>query len=222
METKKILLDGFHVTFDSRALFMQEMFRYPKVRDEAVLRLLKAGELEEWKKDESPTIGGGHFVRMEFTEDDLIVLFEKLTKHGEIKKLELQDSYMQYACGMLKVNNSEIKVKLDGVLLIAYGIVTVQGCRAELKNVFPEPEKYYAKFLQSHYKDCKVTSCIPVEYVWDMRLVIGVLLELRQEKDKVLYQKVMKIIYSGYKTLKKDLKKHSYVTGNILSFLWRN
>lgn len=132
METKKILLDGFHVTFDSRALFMQEMFRYPKVRDEAVLRLLKAGELEE------------------------------------------------------------------------------------LKNVFPEPEKYYAMFLQSQYKDCKMTGCIPVEYVWDMRLVIGVLLELRQVKDKILYQKVMRVIYSGYKTLKRDLKKHSYITGNIL------
>lgn len=216
METKKILLDGFHVTFDSRALFMQEMFRYPKVRDEAVLRLLKAGELEEWKKDESATIGGGHFMRMEFTENDLIALFEKLTKHGELKKLEPKDSYMQYTCGMLKGENAEIKVELDGVLLIAYGIVTAHGCREELKNVFPEPEKYYAMFLQSQYKECKMTGCIPVEYVWDMRLVIGVLLELRQVKDKILYQKVMRVIYSGYKTLKRDLKKHSYITGNIL------
>lgn len=112
---------------------MKEIFRYPKIRDDIMMRLLEEGELE-------------------------------------------------------------IKVDLDGVLLLAYGIVTAKGCRQELERTFTEPEKYYAKFEMSKYKDCNVGNCIPVEYLWKMRLIIGILPELRETRDESLIIKVTRFL----------------------------
>ena len=214
---RKILLDGFHVSFDSRVLFMKEIFRYPKIREDVISRLLEGGELDKWKKTATAMVGGNCFLHVELMEEDLIALFEKLTKQGRgMKKLEEQSSHVQYLGGMLQNGKSEIKVDLDGVLLLAYGIVTVKGCRQELERIFTEPEKYYAKFETSKYKECNVGSCIPVEYLWNMRLIIGILLELRETREESLYQQVVQVIYGGYGALKKDVKKHSYLTGGMI------
>lgn len=217
MNKNKILLDGFHVSFDGRGLFMQEVFRYPKLREEVLHKLLEEGELEEWTKNQSATIGGGCFVHLEFREHDLITMFEKINKGGrELEKLKDKSPQMKYYCSMLQGDETEIKVDLDGILLVAYGLVNEEKCRQKIKQLFTEPERYYAKFEASRYRECNVMGCISVEYLWDMRLIIGILLELQETKEASLYQKVMQVIYCGYATLKKDIKKHSYMTGDMI------
>lgn len=223
MDKTKILLDGLHVSFDGRSLFMKEIFRYPELRKEVMEKLLKEGELRDWVSEQTATVGGGCFVQLKFNEDDMITLFEKMTKGGsEIRKLKPENPVKQYYYNKLGGKENKLKADVDGVLLLTYGIVNEKKCREKLKILFTEPERYYAKFEESNYKDCRIFDCISAEYFWEARLLIGILQELRETRDSDMFQKVLQVIYAGYATLKKDIKKYSYMTGDMLKEIHAN
>lgn len=214
---KKILLDGFHVSFDSRVLFMKEAFYYPKAGKEIMKRLLEEGELEKLSGCDCFLLGSRQHIQMELSDDNLIAMFQKLVIKGhKLQALAKQDAYMQHAYDLLIGGEPKIEVDLEGILLLAYGIVTSKGCRLGLERIFTAPEEYFVQFEESEYSKCKMGRCIPAEYLWDMRLVIGVLLKLRETRDERLYEKIMEVIYCGYGALKRDIKKHSHMTGNQL------
>lgn len=212
----RMIFEGVHESFSSKACFMEKALGVKQVQEDIAKRLMN-GEGAIMESFKTAWVGAGAAALcMEAKDAELEKLFDGM--YGNIVKREMRkmtDDTMKDFSRLATKNSREYHIEPGFFLL--YAMCTNEACRERLVVEVTEREEYYALWEQSVFHTQKLERHVPAAFVWDMRLMAGILEKLRLEgKRGDAYKSFMRIMYAGFGHLKRLLKGKQYASGGLI------
>ena len=214
MSRRKLIYDGIKVKVNGKVAFMEKILPFKAVQDLLAEKLAKDEVLREKFHCFSMRVEQGTLMRLQLTEEDLELLCDELAKRG-YKNLEKEENPVVRLYGQPLLEGKK-EIDLDITYLVLYAIVINEKCRRALEEI-TECSEYYGLWERSKYNNPHFESYVPVEYIWKLRLLTGLLEKLRgEEENGDSYKLFMRIVLTGNGYLKRQLKGRNYLSGECI------
>lgn len=206
----RIIYDGVQDTFNGKVAFMENIIRYPVVQRDVARHVMENQALREKIGYTKTRIGNQACARLEMAEDAFEMVFDSMVGKKAGERLKEADPLL-YEFGQPMLEGA-VEIHLDATYLIVYGMVINPKCRQALKAEITNPNEYYSYWEKSKYNNPKFESYIPSEYIWDSRVLSGMLEKLRSEEERgETYRQFMRILYAGNGYLKRQIKGRRFL-----------
>lgn len=214
----RLIYDGVRETFNGKIEFMEEILQTGKGQEEIARRLVHDEKLRKKLRCLKTPLSKGTMLRFELGEKDLETLFDALCHDRFTECLNNSDEMTQiYGRPLL---NGEQKINLDITGFVLHAIVMNEICREKMEKTVTEREEYYDYWETSDYHYPEFETCVPAEYIWDLRLLVGIVEKLRKEEfGGKTYRLFMEIIYAGYRYLMRLVKGKECISGKVVKEL---
>lgn len=207
-----IVYEGIRKVINGKAIFMRQCLCYKEVIG-LIVEKLEEGTMPERLQRNALYLGDKGFARLTFYEEDLEELFDQLFL-GRMARLMKESNDVINELYTLPMSRNGEEIQLDATYPMVYGIVNNERCRAAIAAEIKERDEYYAHYEQSGYKNPYFEGFFRAEQIWDARLLLGLLDELRRDReDEGCYRQLMRIIYAGYGSIKRQIKIRDVITG---------
>lgn len=206
-----IVYQGIQKEINGKAIFMRECLHY-KACLEMLLEKLKDVGLADKLKYSGMYMKSPQVACLTIHEEDLALLFDELYQ-GKLAQFmrKTEDPLWEIYTLPMSMNGEEIH--LDITYLLVYGIVINERCRQALAQEVKDRNTYYAHYENSYYKNSQFEGFFRADQIWDVRLLIGLLEQMRAGGEERDYRLLMKIIYAGYGHIKRQIKGRRTVDG---------
>ncbi|MDE6830522.1 MAG: hypothetical protein K2P34_09405, partial [Lachnospiraceae bacterium] len=215
MERDRMIYTGLRCRVNVKAAFIDMCMESPLLEPRLLMSaVISAGCGEQVCRTVREEENGVFKVQVKLDEEKREHIYEELfgekLRDGKLEQLSDSDRKLFEPIEMLHRKEADI----DIIPFIACGIVrnsrsrsrlltAVTGCEKECLSKFRGSEYDTAGYLQRYLLDERKAA----------RLAIGLLLLLKEEEADEKYNKVMDVIYAGYKPIKNRIKKLEYLTG---------
>lgn len=215
MERDRMIYTGLRCRVNVKAAFIDMCMESPLLEPRLLMSaVISAGCGEQVCRTVREEENGVFRVQVKLDEEKREHIYEELfgekLRDGKLEQLSDSDRKLFEPIEMLHRKEADI----DIIPFIACGIVrnsrsrsrlltAVTGCEKECLGKFRGSEYDTAGYLQRYLLDERKAA----------RLAIGLLLLLKEEETDEKYNKVMDVIYAGYKPIKNRIKKLDYLTG---------
>lgn len=211
-KTGRFLYDGIQVVLNGKAAFMEQIMRIEPVLEDILKKLVDNEALMEKLCRIKTKAKKGTFMHFELTEADLELMYDTLYAKNFAKVMESGDGVQKLYVTPLRSN--KITYEIDATCYVLYAIVMNEACREKLYECTPNRGEFYQYWENSVYNYFENEQYLPVEYIWDFRLLVGMIEKMREEEYRgETYQLLMRIIYAGNHNWKRQLKGESFISG---------
>jgi len=217
-----IVYEGIRKVINGKAIFMRQCLCNKNVAA-MILENLEEGTLPDGLQYDALYLRDRGVASLTFYEKDLEALFDQLFL-GKMARLKRELNDQLYELYMLPMSRNGEEIQLDITYPVVYGIVSHERCRAAIAAEIKERDEYYACYEQSRYRNPYFEGFFRAEQIWDVRLLLGLLDRLRRDReDEGCYRLLMRIIYTGYGRIKRQIKTRDVITGTtVKEILGRN
>lgn len=224
---KKFLYSGISITINAKKAFMKECLKYEVVRKH-VAELLKREEIQKRFHVSNNYLGRANLKAVEVTEENLDILFDEII--GKKMDSTVFDKMDHSTREMLKLYSSMFSINgekkfLDVTNYLTYAVVKTEKCMKQLYFEIKSADLYtdiLNEFDKSEYRNQCFEETIEAKEIVASRLFRGLLVKFRLEKSEKLYHMIMRILYAGYKKVKKELARIRKVNGDIIKSIQHN
>lgn len=180
----RLIYEGVKETLNGKAAFMEAALAYKQVREEIGKRLAEDDVLRSRLKCVTMPGERGVHMRLDLEEEDLELLFDVFNCRNTKRFLDNSDDITKIVGAPLLT--SKYEVEIDITYYVANAMIMNESCRRKLEEALTEREEYYAFWEKSAYNYPEFEDCVPIEYIWDFRTLIGMLEKLRQEEETIV------------------------------------
>lgn len=215
MDKNMIIFNGLRCKVNTKAAFVDMCMETPVLASKMLASPVVASECgRRMCSLENEEKSGVYALRVELNEEKREQIYEEIfgekLEDGRFEKLsEIHRRLLE----PIRVMHQK-ETKVDVIPFIVYGIVRNNRCRSMLLESLAGCEKECLRIFQgSEYQSERFLRKFLLDERKAARLMVGLLLLLRQEESEEKYRMVMNIIYAGYKSLKNVVKKLDHLTG---------
>ena len=217
--SKGLLYHGMKETLNGKTIFMETYMHVPQVRKEVVKRMTENPEFREKIGYSVTPFKDGAILQLGLYEDDMARMFDEICGKNLEKYLKNADESMRFYSKPLLEDKKEISCDITWYIL--FSIVIHETCRKRIEAVITKREEYYSLWEENRMDYDMFEMYIPEEYIWDYRLLAGMVEKMRDEDYKgTTYRKFFDIIYAGYDCLKEEMKDKKYLTIQRFRDIW--
>lgn len=203
-----------------------------KAKQEFVLKTLEIDELRtkiaKMIYDESQIkhtsnckeLGGGlAAVQIALKQQELERIYDKLIKkkfRGTASQAQSEEDQMMLEIWEKLLSQNGTTKYLDVTNYLTYAVLESEACIRQLRVEIEKSGIYdelYSAFEQSVYKKQGFETLVDARLISESRLFRGLLVKFRQDLTTELYQMIMRILYAGYRKIKKELKRLDVLGG---------
>ena len=218
---RRFLYGGIHERFRAKAAFMERIMKIDPMREVIAKNLSENGELVAKLCKAQGQVGDRIYMHFELREDELELIYDTLYEKNLQNMLVNADTSQKLYTRPLRT--SEIICDIDVTCYVAYAIVMNPLCREKLCESVQERSEFYQYWEDSEYHCAENEIYLPAKDIWDFRLVIGMLVKMREEEDEgEMYHLLMRIIYAGNRARKRWLKGNEVVSVSSLQEMMKD
>lgn len=165
-------------------------------------------------------LGGGlAAVQIALKQQELERIYDKLIKkklRGTLSQAQSEEYQMMLKIWEKLLSQNGTTKYLDATNYLTYAVLESEACIRQLRDEIEKSGLYdelYSAFEQSDYKKQGFETLVDARLISESRLFRGLLVKFRQDLTTELYQMIMRILYAGYRKIKKELKRLDVLGG---------
>lgn len=214
-------LKGIECVFHTKAAFMTQTLKYRAEGDNAFLLLLKeSGVLDEEIEKMKRLRPVNGTIQCSYGVKELEELYDRTIGRKTRKKGKKMSLFTLAALKPIECNNQLFSMDTMGYLV--YGVLGNERC-CDAFETYAEDKtaELYKEYRESEYFGQPILHMFLQEKKKTAALLIGLLCKARKdEQHEGYYNDLMKIIYTGYRKFKNQLKRFHKVPGeNLMDIL---
>lgn len=213
MDKSKIIYNGLCCKVNTKAAFVDKCLKTPETSSDLLLRAMAQEACDDMFYQTDAKEDGLVTLSLELNEVRREGIYEKIIE----KRLQegawerLTDAQRKLLEPIEMMHQKE--VKMDILPFLVYGIVRNERCRGMLNKAADDTIECLDAFRLSEYNKDSFLRKFLLEERKVAKITAGLLLLLRKDENDRKYKEIMDIIYAGYQSVKKVIKKLDCLEG---------